>query len=195
MAYRTKLDKQGEINLIHKFDSPTGVYCDRIITRDGQVRDLGWCSNIIVDRCRYLLASFMKNEKSSGTSLKAEGIRLLAIGRGEEKWDTAPPPQALPAIQQLVDPNPFKIEVKPKQIKYLDDTRNIAQGPTHRIQVSIVLDPGVPPLNGEETAFPLREFGLFGRFGNKDYMIDYVRHPVIHKQADETLNRTIRLVF
>lgn len=36
---------------------------------------------------------------------------------------------------------------------------------------------------------PLREFGLFD---GKDYMINGVRHPVIHKDAASTLVRVIR---
>lgn len=39
---------------------------------------------------------------------------------------------------------------------------------------------------------PLREFGLFGLFDGKDYMINCVRHPVIHKDAASTLVRVIR---
>lgn len=31
-------------------------------------------------------------------------------------------------------------------------------------------------------------FGLFADFGGEDYMSTYVRHPVIHKPADDTLN-------
>ncbi len=174
---------------------PTGKYHDRIIGMHGQMKDFGWRSNIIVDRCRYLLASFMKNERTRGSQLKAIGIRWLAVGKGIENWDTQLPPQPLPSIQQLVDPNPFKIAIRPRQIKYLDVDGNQTTGPTHRIQITVTLDPGVPPIGGNGTTYPLREFGLIGRFGNEDYMIDYVRHPVIHKQADETLNRTIRLAF
>lgn len=174
---------------------PNGKYHDRIITRQGQMKDFGWSSNIIVDRCRYLLASFMKNERTNGNQLKAVGIRLLVLGRGEENWDTQPPPQPLPTIQQLIDPDPITIDINPLQIIYLDVDGNQTIGPTHRIQITVTLEPGVPPIEGDEIAYPLREFGLLGRFGNEDFLINYVRHPVIHKQEDETLNRTIRLVF
>jgi len=174
---------------------PNGKYHDRIIPRKGQMKDFGWRSNIIVDRCRYLLASFMKNERTRGSRQKAVGIRWLAIGKGIENWDTQLPPQPPPTIQQLVDPAPFKIRIRPRQIIYLDVDGNQATGPTHRIQITVTLEPGVPPIEGDEIAYPLREFGLLGRFGNEDFLINYVRHPVIHKQADETLNRTIRLVF
>lgn len=174
---------------------PNGKYHDRIITRKGQMKDFGWRSNIIVDRCRYLLASFMKNERTRGIQQKAVGIRLLVIGKGMEIWDTQPPPQPLPTIQQLVDPDPFKIKIGTRQIIYLDVDGNQTTVPTHRIQITVTLGPGVPPSEGDGTTYPLREFGLLGRFGNEDFLINYVRHPVIHKQADETLNRTIRLVF
>ena len=40
-----------------------------------------------------------------------------------------------------------------------------------------------------------RSNSIIRNFGGEDYMINYVRHPVIHKQADDTLTRTIRLEF
>jgi hypothetical protein len=41
----------------------------------------------------------------------------------------------------------------------------------------------------------LREFGLFGELRGSPYMIDLVRHPVINKGPDDTLERVIRLAF
>ena len=165
-----------------------GSYHDQIITAQGQALDLGWHSNIIVDRCRYLLAAFMKGDR-------AMGIRLLAVGKGIKSWDIQPPSPPLKTRQRLIDPNPFKIVIKRSQIKYLDPTGNPTNSPTNRIQIIVTIKPGVPPIEGEGDTYPLREFGLFGRFMNKDYMIDYIRHPVIHKQADDKLVRTIRLIF
>lgn len=169
---------------------PKGIYYDRIITGGSRIIDLGWRSNIIVDRCRHLLAAFMKGDS-------AGGIRLLGIGRGLENWDAEPPEPPSRADEQLTDPEPFKIKIDPAQIMYLDAAGNLSEKPTNRIGITITLDPGDPPIEAGETTYPLREFGLFGTFGEdeEEYMIDYVRHPVIHKRADDTLVRTIRLVF
>lgn len=169
---------------------PKGMYHDQIITAQGRVIDLGWHSNIVVDRCRNLLAGFMKGDP--GVS---RGIQLLLVGKGLESWDIIPPPSPLQTDQQLTDPNPITISIDTEQIEYLDDAGVPAAGPTPRIQVAVTLGPGTPPVEGGETTYPLREFGLFGIFQEVEYMIDYVRHPVIRKQAGDTLVRTIRLVF
>lgn len=166
---------------------PKGIYHDRIITAQSHVVDFGWRSNIIVDRCRYLLAAFMKGDSPNG-------IQLLAVGRGLESWDQTPEPPSR-TEQQLTNPAPSEIQIEPGQIEYLDATGVPTAGPTHRLQVTVTIEPGIPPIEDGEITYPLREFGLFGKFGDEEYMIDYVRHPVIHKGADDTLVRTIRLVF
>ena len=167
---------------------PRGIYHDRVITPQGQEIDLGWCSNIIVDTCRFLLAAFMRGDR-------AMGIQLLEVGKGKENWDEKPPLPPIRTQKRLIDSSPFRIVVRRTSIKYLDALGNPTTGPTNRIQIVLTLKPDVPPIEEGGTAYPLREFGLFGRFGNKNYMIDYVRHPVIHKQAEDTLIRTILLVF
>ena len=98
---------------------PKGIYYDRIITGQGKIIELGWHSNIIVDRCRQLLAAFMKRDKTTG-------IGLLAVGKGEESWDTESPPPPLRSTEKLTDPKPFKISLKPKMIEYLDQEQKIA---------------------------------------------------------------------
>ena len=154
------------------------------------IYDSGWHSNLIVDRCRYLLAAFMKNDT-------ATGIQWLAVGKGIQSWDNQAPAYPLPIDYQLTDPDFATIEIDPARIEYLNADGDPTTDPTHRIQVTITLDPGVPALEAGATTYPLREFGLFGTFGagNEEYMIDYVRHPVIHKGAEDTLVRTIRLIF
>jgi hypothetical protein len=174
---------------------PNGKYFDQIINEQAQLKDIGWNSNIILDQCRYLLASFMKNEKTFGPHLKAGGISWLAIGKGKKSWDNLLPPQPRPTIKKLVDPNPFIIKIQPRQIKYLDAEGNPTLVPTHRIQVEVKLKPGTPPIEGTETTYPLREFGLMAKFGAEDILINYVRHPVIHKKLNDKLIRNIRLVF
>lgn len=168
---------------------PQGTYHDRIITGEGKTIDLGWSSNIVVDQCRLLLAGFMKRERS------AVGVLTLGVGRGEEGWDAAPPASPSGDTAALTDASPYTISIPLNKISYMDASGAVSTRPTNRIQISLTLAPGKPPLTAGETSFPLREFGLFGRIGRKSYMIDYVRHAVIHKKAADTLVRTIRLTF
>ena len=141
-----------------------------------------------MDRCRHLLAAFMKNDR-------ARGIYFLAVGRGDEEWDSVPPESLTADIAELTDPRPSNIRISPDQITYLDAAGELSTVPTNRIQIRLTLAPGIPPISAGETSYPLREFGLFGRLGRENYMIDYVRHAVIHKQAGDTLERIIRLIF
>jgi len=168
---------------------PKGTYHDLIITGEGKTIDLGWSSNIVVDQCRQLLAGFMKRESG------AVGVFRLEVGRGEEGWDTEPHLPPARATTALTDPGPHRIGVPLNKISYLDDGGAVSTRPTKRIQIRLTLAPGTPPIPAGETSFPLREFGLFGRIGHANYMIDYVRHAVIHKEAADTLVRTIRLTF
>lgn len=167
---------------------PQGKYHDRIIRAGGAMNDVGWRSNIVVDRCRQLLAAFMKSDGA------ATGVQALAVGRGDAAWDSGIPAPAA-GTQQLTDAAPVILPVAAANMSYLDATGNPVAGPTNRLQIVVTLDPGTPPPPGGETSYPLREFALFGDFGGERYMIDYVRHPVIHKSAGDTLVRTIRLLF
>lgn len=167
---------------------PQGIYQDRLVTAQGQMIEWPWRSNLVVDRCRYLIAGFMCSDE-------ATGIQQIQVGRGLADWDTTPPDPPARTAQQLTDPAPFVLSIESAQIEYLDAAASPTPGPTSRIQVTIRLEPGQPPIGAEETTYPLREFGLFGSFGGEGYMINYVRHPVIHKQPGDTLVRTIRLGF
>ena len=167
---------------------PEGKYCDRLIRVSGAVVECGWRSNIVVDRCRRLLAAFMKGDSA------ALGIQSLAIGRGDAIWDTALQAPT-PGIEQLVDTAPVTIPIAAADMSYLDAAGSVTAGPTQRLQITVTMAPGTPPPPASETTYPLREFALFGTFGGERYMIDYVRHPVIHKAAGDTLVRTIRLIF
>ena len=162
-----------------------GFYRDRLVAADGRVSDRGWRSNLIVDRGRFLLAGFMRGDTASG-------IQMLRLGRGDALWDAAAPPAPPRSTEGLVDPAPFEVTLAPADIDYLDATGATTPGPTNRLRLVVTLGPNEPP--GEDP-FPLREFGLFGSFGGTDYMVNVVRHPVLFKAADATLERTIQLVF
>jgi hypothetical protein len=170
--------------------SMRGIYRDRLKGADGQLLyDSGWVPNTIVERCRILLTGFMKNEPSNG-------IQYLAVGQGLKDWDiTGAPVPDTKTTTDLV--NRFKptVPVANLDLVYLDESANAVIGPTNHLQITAALPPGypapIPPLN----TYPLREFGLFGRFGGVDYMINSIRHPVIHKDASATLIRVIQLHF
>jgi hypothetical protein len=173
---------------MHSTMWPDGKYHDRWIRTGGEVVMRGWHSNIVVDRCRSLLAAFMRRDGA------AAGIQSLAVGRGDPSWDTLLP-SPTPGIEQLVDTSPVTIPIGAGDLSYLDAAGNPTAGPTPRLQVTVTLAPGTPPPEMGSDNYPLREFALFGDFGGTQYMIDYVRHAVIHKAAGDTLVRTIRLIF
>jgi hypothetical protein len=169
-----------------------GMYRDVLTADDGRILyDSGWATNTIVERCRILLAGFMKNESSSG-------IQFLAVGQGLEAWDTAGPPPSDPVTTtDLVTRYNPPITVDRLNLAYLDEEPQPqpVDNPTHRLQITAILEPGYPPPLEPLNTYPLREFGLFGRFEGNDYMINSIRHPVIHKDAATTLIRVIRLYF
>jgi len=169
-----------------------GIYRDILKgPNDNIIYDSGWVSNTIVDNCRNLLAGFMKNDPSESI----EGIRYLAVGKGLEEWDSsgALPPDS--SVIQLVDPNPFIIDVKNLSLVYLKENDEEVKGPTNRLQITATLGTKEPPAVAPLSSYPLREFGLFGKFGDDPYMIDCIRHPVIHKDVSATLIRVVRLYF
>jgi hypothetical protein len=167
-----------------------GIYRDVLTAGDGRILyDSGWATNTIVDRCRILIAGFMKNEPTSG-------IQCLAVGQGSKDWDAAGPPDPDPtATTDLVMRYDSAIPLNSLSLTYLDEDAKAVASPTDRLQVTATLGPGYPPPLKPLNTYPLREFGLFGRFDGKEYMINSVRHPVIHKDAAATLVRVIRLYF
>ena len=166
-----------------------GIYRDRLIEPGGRVAsDSGWRSNLIVLNCRVLLAGFLSNDK-------ALGIQSLQVGRGDPAWDATPPPAADPAATNaLVDPAPFVIPVAALTLQYLNAADGVSPTPTNRVQITATLGPNQPTAAGSPP-FPLREFGLFGKFGAAPFMIDYIRHPLIEKDGVVTLERKVRLVL
>ncbi len=145
--------------------------------------------NTIVDRCRVLLAGFVTNETTGG-------IQYLAVGRGLDRWDKNGIPATDPATTVgLQDGSPVRIPVDHLDLNYLDGNDEIVAQPTSRVQIKATLLAGVPRPTPPATSYPLREFGLFGRFGTTDFMINSIRHPVIHKDINASLIRLVRLYF
>jgi hypothetical protein len=169
-----------------------GIYRDRLFDADERaVFDSGWRSNMIVLRCRELLAAFMRNE-STETKF---GITSLKVGRGDPAWDTSQTANPNPNTTiNLVDANPHSMDRSRLTVKYLDAYDQIVPGPTNRIEVVARLEHDEPAA-ATEPPYPLREFGLFGTFGAQEYMIDYIRHPLIEKDGSVILERRVRLIF
>lgn len=166
-----------------------GIYRDRLIDASGSVtQDSGWKKNLIVLRCRILLAAFLRNDT-------ALGIRSLKVGRGNSSWDDTPPPLADPVTTiGLADPSPYTMPIADLTLEYLNDNDGVVVTPTNRIQITATLGHNTPP-SAAGQPYQLREFGLFGNLNGTDFMIDYIRHPLIEKDAAVTLERRVRLVL
>src|SRR6185369_924693 len=109
-----------------------GIYRDTLIGAEGRLlSDSGWRSNLIVVRCRMLIAGFMMNEN------KTFGIQQMQVGKGSAVWDTTPPVAPLPITEALVDGSPFTLNLGPSLVlQYLDEKDNVLpKGPSPRIQI------------------------------------------------------------
>jgi hypothetical protein len=175
-----------------------GIYRDILTDRNNNVVfDSGWVKNKIVDRCRDLLAAFMKNDAEK----PASGIVRLRVGEGLEAWDTDGAPVPVDSDTGLVTPHPsFTVEFDDLDLAYLNPSDVKVDGPTNRLQVTATLENNQPPpLGADHTSYPLREFGLFGEYNDgtetHEYMIDCIRHPLIAKDVNTTLVRVVRLYF
>jgi hypothetical protein len=172
-----------------------GMYRDVLVGPDGvRQYDSGWVSNTIVNDCRVLLACLLKNDVTGG-------IRYLAVGPGLEAWDEATPAPTATTSDLEKPYHEILIERTGDtrlELIYLNQADEEVRGPTPRLQITATLAPGFPsPVSDTEHTYPLREFGLFGGSpgqGDK-YLINCVRHPVIHKPEAATLVRVIRLYF
>ncbi|MBI1424583.1 MAG: hypothetical protein GC149_14145 [Gammaproteobacteria bacterium] len=168
---------------------PQGIYHD-VLTRAGAAGiDFGWRSNVVVNDCRVLLAAFMKGDT-------ALGIQRIDLGRGDSLWDSSmyTPPSETTA--SLVDTTFRSISTADAdmQIDFIDSVGAVTSSPTNRLEITVNINSSSFPLGAGEV-FPLREFALIGRRGTTDYMIDYVRHPVINISTGDVLVRKVRLTF
>ncbi len=167
-----------------------GIYRDILKdTNDRLVSDSGWNNNTILNGCRLLLAGFMKNDIASG-------IQYLAVGQGQEAWDLEGAPAPDPATTTVLENRAYpSIPFSALEVVFLDSTDNIILEPSSRLQITATLAPGFPAPIAVETTYPLREFGLFGQLGTSEFMINNIRHPVLHKDENATLIRIMRLYF
>ncbi len=175
-----------------KTNTIRGIYRDLLYDKDKRLlHDSGWRSNLIVLRCRILLASFMMNENPLG-------IQQVKIGKGDAAWDETQPAAADPATTtDLVDTDPFIIPVADLTLEYLQPNGEPVTNPdqkTKYVQVTMQLDPGEPP-PVSDSVYPMREFGLFGELNGEEYMLDYIVHPLIEKHKLASMERKVRLLF
>ena len=170
-----------------------GIYRDRLLDAGGGgLFDSGWRSNMIVMRARVLIAGLLKDDQDESPL----GIQSLKLGRGLASWDNSPPASPDPeTMTQLVDQTPYVIPRSSLVLRYLTKSNEISNAPTNRLEVIATLGPGEPSGQGVPSPYPLREFGLFGKLNNTDYMIDYIRHPLIEKDSAVTLERRVQLIF
>ena len=170
-----------------------GIYRDRLLDAEGgRVFDSGWRSNMIVMRCRVLIAGLLKDDASESPL----GIQSLKLGRGNPSWDTRPPAAPDPdTMTQLFEQTPYVIPRSALTLRYLNASNEISNDPTNRLEIIATLGPGEPSGQNVPSPYPLREFGLFGKLNNTDYMIDYIRHPLIEKDSAVTLERRVQLIF
>jgi hypothetical protein len=171
-----------------------GIFCDVMKDADSRILyDSGWTSNTIVTRCRVLLTAFMRNDRASG-------IQYLVVGHGEADWDTKGVPPADPETttnlaNRFGDSISDWISASDLDIQYLDSSDGVQSDPSPRLQITATLQPGYPTPMPDLNTYPLREFGLFGELDGEPYMINSIRHPVIHKDESATLVRVVRLYF
>lgn len=174
---------------LNKKTLPDGQYWDCLSKQGGECEDFGWRSNVIVNQCRQLLAAFMKGETVSG-------IQYIELGTGDEAWDSEVAGPQDPATEALADSSPVVINVADAamQVDFINNVDDFSAVPTNRLQVTLTLEGTALPISAGET-YPLREFALYGEVGGSAYMVDYVRHTVMHIGAEDSLTRKIRLVF
>lgn len=177
-----------------------GIYRDLLRDEYGQLlHDSGWNSNKIVIGCRKLISGYMKNDPSIGI----QGVQHLAVGYGQESWDagTIPPPlESTFQLENKAVDDEVKIKVNPSDttfltMTYLDSNDIETDAVSDRLQITAVLGLNYPEPTTEERTYPLREFGLFGEYNDEIFMINCIRHPVIHKGPTATLERIVQLHF
>lgn len=169
----------------------SGRYRDVLRDPGGRVLwDRGWRPNAIVTDCRRLLASFLRGAPTSS------GLVGLEVGAGRPQWDTAGTPTASGSQATLEDEHPFTVPVANLKIDFLAAETTVSAAPTTRLQVQADLGPHVPPWpDADHDLTNLREFGLVAELGGQRVLINYVTHPVIAKDPESTLQRTIWLTF
>ncbi len=164
-----------------------GCYYDVLTDSHGRVQR-GWRSNLIVQDCNLLLAALMKNE------INMQGILYLAIGEGEDDWDSSRPAPLITTTKLAKEV--ARLEITKNQVVYLDNLEKPVETISNRLEITIKFRGEDFISNGFQT---VREFGLFGGDAtgeqNSGFIINYVIHPRIDLTSDLTFTRKLRLTF
>ena len=165
------------IRMIPAADTLRGIYRDCLIHANGETVATDWRPNTIVRNCRVLLAGCLRGDFPE---IKLE----LSVGRGRDDWDENEPGKAAESVQGL------------------EQEGTQSDVPQPALQIIATLPPGYPPALPDLDSYPLREFGVFGAVTQNAgtatektlrYMVNCIRHPVIHKNAAATLIREVRI--
>lgn len=139
--------------------------------------------NLVVNECSVLIAMLMKGG--------CNGIQYFAVGSGSDTWDNNNLPNPEENDVKLLN-EIFRKPITSDNIVYIDDSNNISETPTNRLQITITLLED--EANGE-----LREMGFFGGDATltKDsgHLINRKIHGSIFKTSGMQLERVIRFTF
>ena len=141
-----------------------------------------WQSNIIVDASGKLLAALCKEEGGYG------GFQYIAVGSGQEAWDTEGVPDPSPSTTQLVN----ELARAAASVIFLDESNEETATVTNKLEVAGVFASGV----GESA--PWREWCIFGGTAtgsaNSGVIVDYATHSALPKSLEEW-TRKVRIIF
>jgi hypothetical protein len=161
-----------------------GKWQDKIIYENGTVVISDWTPNQVQNTNATLLASLMKIEAG------ITGIQYIAVGAGLAAWDAVPPAQ--PYTQTTLTTEYFRKAIAPAEITFRDALGNLSLPPTNIIQIDVTLLPA--EANGTQ-----REFGIFGgnatAAADSGYMVNWLVHGRIDKDATMTIQRSVRFTF
>lgn len=157
-----------------------GVYKDIIRYSDGRVVETDWSHNLIVSSALNLITALLANV--GGVS----GIQYWAVGSGYQSWDSAMPNPSLSAKTLTTEIG--RKAISSDNIRFIDSEGLPSETPTNKIEVSCFF--GADDCNGL-----WREFGIFGGDAttkqNSGILIDKKHHPLITKNNEMTIERTI----
>ena len=154
------------------------------------IHDSGWVKNQVQDTNATLLAMLYR-ELIQASPAVDKGPTWLAIGHGLPAWDSTPP--TLDQTDTTLEDEFYRQEIQPSDVGYIDPITKVASGtPTRAIE--IVMTIAAPDAIGT-----WREFGFFGGDASatldSGYMVNWIDHSRIDKDASMVVERTVRFTF
>lgn len=175
-----------------------GSYQDTLIWRStsGFTRreERPWRSNQIQDSALRSLSERIigASEQTSGNYSDWGSIRIMKLGAGALSWDTTAPTKDT-AQEDLTSPQ-WNKEVLAGNFQFLDASSNaVTEDVSKKFRLVVTIG------NSEANGVSLREFGLFTGLATNNpstwNMFNWVSHPVIYKDANLSIERTIDIQF